>query len=176
MRITEQLSEDDAGDPPSLKVGKTYQDILFDAQNNLKIFPPYPEFRNESGDFKVSLFDDYDNIEIEAVIQGRLVERYHRLNAKDREHDILAYHVQETIGGLAVAMFGSEVEPEDTTVLINNVPVIIEPLNNAMLVGKWDDEWEKRKLIIKSACIEDHDQQRLLLGGLAAFVTYLEQQ
>lgn len=175
MRITEQLSEDDAGDPPSLKVAKTYQELFFDAQNKLKICPPYPEFTNESGDFEMSLFDDYDNIEIEAALQGRLVERYHRLNANEREHDVLAYHIQETIGGLAVAMFGSEVEPEDTTVLINNVPVIIEPLNNAMLVGKWDDDWEKRKMIIRSQCIEDHDQQRLLLGGLAALVTYLEQ-
>jgi hypothetical protein len=49
-------------------------------------------------------------------------------------------------------------------------------MNHAMLVGEWGDEWEKRKMTIRSEFIQDRDQQRVLLGGLAAFVTYLEQR
>jgi hypothetical protein len=44
-----------------------------------------------------------------------------------------------------------------------------------MLVGQWED-WERKKMNIRSQFIETRDQQRMLLGGLAALVTYLEQQ
>jgi hypothetical protein len=100
------------------------------------------------------------------------------------------------MGEVAASMHRQEVIQDvetDTIALMNNVPVIFEPINRAMLVGYWvsedseimDDEakarkgwdkWQKKKIHFKSQYIETYDQQRLLLSGLALLVTYLEQQ
>jgi hypothetical protein len=176
MRITEQLPEEDAGEPPSLKSHENYFDLLLTAHDRLEMFPPYPTDSNESGEFAFRLFDDYDTIEIEALLTGSLAEKYRRLDSEGQYQ--LADHIERAIGRSAIEIFGhsaKEVCEKETVVLINNLPVVFEPINNAMLVGRWDD-WEKRKMTITSQYIEDYDQQRLLLGGLAAFVTYLEQQ
>lgn len=177
MRITEQLSEEDAGEPPSLELPENYHDALLEVHNMLQMYPPYPKFINRTGEFKVSLIDDYDNIEIEASLSGNLAEKYRLLKDKDGRFE-LEDAVEYAIGRSAVALFNGGHKKrcsKETVVLMNNLPVMFEPINNAMLVGKWHD-WEKKKMHITSQYIEDYDQQRLLLGGLAAFVTYLEQQ
>lgn len=176
MRITELLSEDDAGEPPSPEPHENYFDLLLAAHNRLEIFPPYPTDSSKSGEFAFRLVDDYDNIEIEASLSGNLALKYQRLDSEGQYE--LADHIERAIGRSAIEIFGCSADAvceKETVVLINHLPVVFEPINNAMLVGKWDD-WEKRKMIITSHYIEDYDQQRLLLGGLAAFVTYLEQQ
>lgn len=176
MRTTEQLPEEDAGEPPSLEPSDNYFDLVFNAHDRLDMYPPYPVATSPTGEFEIRLFDDYETIEIEASLTGSLAEKYQRLDSEGRYQ--LADHVERAIGRFALEIFGqsaSDVCENETTVLINHLPVLFEPINNAMLVGKWVD-WEKRKMIITSQCIEDYDQQRLLLGGLAAFVTYLEQQ
>jgi hypothetical protein len=176
MRITEQLQEEDAGEPPSPEPRENYFNLLFNAHDRLEIFPPYPRVKSQSGELEVSLFDDYNTIGIEATITGTLAEKYRRLNSEGQYR--LADHIERAIGHSALEIFGcsaNEVCEKETVVLINNLPVIFEPIGHAALVGKWDD-WEKRKMTLMSQYVEDYDQQRLLLGGLAAFVTYLEQQ
>lgn len=176
MRITEQLPEEDAGEPPPPEPHENYFDLVFNAHDRLDMYPPYPAAVSGSSEFKLRLFDDYETIEIEASLSGSLAEKYRQLDIEGKYQ--LEDHVERAIGRFALELFddqASEACEKETVVLINNLPVIFEPINNAMLVGKWDD-WEKRKMTISSQCIEDYDQQRLLLGGLAAFVTYLEQQ
>ncbi len=176
MRSAEQLPEEDSGEPPSLESHENYFDLLLGAHDRLEIFPPYPTDSNKSGEFTFCLFDDYDTIGIEASLSGDLVEKYQRLDSEGRYQ--LADYIETAIGRAVIEVYGDsaeEVSENDTSVLINNLPVIFEPINNAMLVGNWDD-WEKRKMTITSQYIEDYDQQRLLLGALAAFLTYLEQQ
>lgn len=168
-QVGESLPEPDPEPSP-------YQAALFSAHDKLKICPPYPRYINNTREFEVHLFDDYDNIEIEASLYGGLVEKYLKMDNDDQFE--LADHVKRTIGKTARLLYGAHALPEPVSepiVLINNLPVIFEPMNHAMLVGEWED-WEKKKMNIRSQFIENRDQQRLLLGGLAAFVTYLEQQ
>ncbi|MET0979894.1 MAG: hypothetical protein ABWX90_01405 [Candidatus Saccharimonadales bacterium] len=176
MRTTEQLPEEDAGEPPSPEPHDNYFNLVFDAHDRLDMNPPYPAIVSGSGEFELRLFDDYENIEIEASLSGSLAEKYRQLDSEGQYR--LASHIEGVVSCSAKEMFGDfakEICEKETVVLINNLPVVFEPINNAMLVGKWDD-WEKRKMTITSQCIIDYDQQRLLLGGLAAFLTYLEQQ
>lgn len=153
-----------------------YRDALFDAHDRLNIYPPYPTVINQTGEFEVYLFDDYENVEIEALLSGKLAKKYAELSDEGKYE--LADYIKQAIGRSAVEVsdrYSTLMHEEDTVVLINDVPVMFEPIHNAMLVGEWDD-WEKKKMNIRSRFIENRDQQRLLLGGLAAFVTYLEQQ
>jgi hypothetical protein len=153
-----------------------YQDALFNAHDELQIYPPYPRYVNETREFEVRLYDDFERIEVEASIYGGLIEAYKELN-EDEQFE-LADRIESAIGKTARVLAKSDPEffyVKDTVVLINDLPVMFEPINNAMLVGQWED-WEKKKMNIRSQFIEDRDQQRLLLGGLAAFVTYLEQR
>jgi hypothetical protein len=131
---------------------------------------------NETRQFEVRLYDDFERIEVEASIYGDLIGVYKELN-KDEQFE-LADRIERAIGKTARALAKSNPTffyEKDAVVLINDLPVMFEPINNAMLVGQWED-WEKKKMNIRSQFIEDRDQQRLLLGGLAAFVTYLEQR
>jgi hypothetical protein len=176
MRISEQLSVDDPGEPPSLLSDENYFNLLFAAHDRLNIFPPYPVIANQTGEFEVRLFDDYDSIEIEASLHGELAEAYCRLNSDQRYE--LGWCIERAVGEMAVSLFetGESDSPvREPVALINHSPVIFEPINNAMLVGQWED-WERKKMNIRSQFIESREQQRLLLGGLAAFVTYLEQR
>jgi hypothetical protein len=155
-----------------------FHDDLFDAHDSLAMhpYPPYPTVVNKTGESVVRLFDDYDNIEIEASLHGSLVDAYHRLDNEQQFE--LARHIESAMGQVAISLFGADYDDfckKETISLINNLPVLFEPINNAMLVGEWED-WEKKKMHIRSQFITDYDQQCLLLGGLAAFVTYLEQQ
>ncbi len=153
-----------------------YQDVFFDAHDSLKMYPPYPTVVNRTGEFEVRLFDDYDTIEIEASLKGSLVHAYRHLDS-ERQYD-LAQYIERAMGRVATSLFGDKYDDyckRESIVLINNLPVIFEPVNSAMLVGRWED-WEKQKMHINSQHIDDYNQQRLLLSGLAAFVTYLEQQ
>jgi hypothetical protein len=151
-----------------------YLNALFSAHDSLRIFPPYPKYVNDTREFEMRLFDDYENIEIEASIYGSLIDNYLKLD-KDQQFD-LADHVVYAIGKTAGQLYGhNTIHQRETVVLINNLPVMFEPTNNAMLVGQWED-WERKKMNIRSQFIETRDQQRMLLGGLAALVTYLEQQ
>lgn len=167
--VGESLPEPDPEPSP-------YQAALFSAHDQLKICPPYPQYVNGTREFEVRLFDDYDNIEIEASLYGSLVEKYLRLDNDDQFE--LADHVKRTIGKTASSLYDRDLISaceNEPIVLINNLPVVFEPVNHAMLVGEWED-WEKKKMNIRSQFIESREQQRLLLGGLAAFVTYLEQR
>jgi hypothetical protein len=153
-----------------------YQDVIFNAHDTLKIYPPYPIVTNDTGEFEVRMFDDTQEIAIEASIHGSLADKFRDLD-NEQQYE-LSWHVERAIGHTAMTLFGVERTAhckKETVVLINNLPVIFEPINNAMLVGRWDDR-EKRKMQISSTDITDRNQQRLLLGGLAAFVTYLEQR
>lgn len=155
-----------------------FHDDLLDAHDSLAMhpYPPYPTVVNKTGESVVRLFDDYYKIEVEASLQGNLVKAYRRLDNEQRFE--LAHHIESAMGQVAMSLFGDEYDDfckKENVSLINSLPVIFEPINNAMLVGEWED-WEKKKMHIRSQFITDYDQQRLLLGGLAAFVTYLEQQ
>jgi hypothetical protein len=167
--VGESLPEPDPEPSP-------YQDALFNAHDELQIYPPYPVYLNDTREFEVRLYDDYERIEVEATLYGDLVKKYIDLDKDDQFE--LADRIEHAIGQTASRLMrmdsGFRYEKE-TVVLINHLPVIFEPVNNAMLVGQWQD-WERKKMSIRSEHIEDRNQQRLLLGGLAAFVTYLEQR
>lgn len=155
-----------------------FHDDLFDAHDRLtrRPYPPYPTVVNTTGESTVILLDDYYKIEIEATLQGNLVKAYRRLDNEQRFE--LERHIVNAIGQVATSLYGKDRNvfcKKQNVSLINNLPVIFEPVNNAMLFGEWEN-WEKKKMHIHSQFITDYDQQRLLLGGLAAFVTYLEQQ
>lgn len=153
-----------------------YRKALFNAHDGLQIYPPYPQYVNASREFEVRLYDDYEKIEIEATLYGDLVTKYVELSEDDQFE--LAERIERAIGRTAGELFcsGGRISAKNEAIaLINHLPVIFEPLNNAMLVGEWED-WERRKMHIRSEFIENRNQQRLLLGGLAAFVTYLEQR
>ena len=169
--VGESLSEPDPEPSP-------YQDALFNAHDELKIYPPYPKYVNQTREFEVHLYDDYERIEVEASLYGSLVDRYMQLDSDERF--ALERHIKSAMGQTAALLVQDELidshSEKGSIALINNLPVIFEPMNHAMLVGKWDDEWEKRKMNIRSQFIETREQQRMLLGGLAAMVTYLEQR
>lgn len=203
MRTIEQLSEEDPGEPPSLESSATHHNALLEAHDRLEIYPPYPSYVSETREFECLLFDDYSSIEIKASLSGRLVEKYKTLSVDQKF--TLQEKVALSMGHVAVGVMG-DVTPQAiadvTAVLMNDVPVIFEPINHAMLVGSWVDEntkltddeskekliddeakekerrakLEKKKLHIKSQFIESYDQQRTLLAGLALLVTYLEQR
>jgi hypothetical protein len=169
--VGEPLPEPEPEPEPS-----PYQDALFSAHDELQIYPPYPQYVNTTREFEVRLFDDFESIEIEATLYGDLVKKYIDLDKDDQFE--LADRIEHAIGRTASRLLGEDSGfacKRETVVLINNLPVIFEPANNAMLVGRWGDQG-KNKMNIRSEFIEDRNQQRLLLGGLAAFVTYLEQR
>ena len=66
--------------------------------------------------------------------------------------------------------------------LMNNQPIIIEPRNHSMLVGRWLDRQgkptryigERHQLIVEGSDSTTPEQRCVLLGGLAAFLTYLD--
>ena len=194
MRTIEQLSEEDPGEPPSLEFDSTHQEALLKAHDQLEIFPPYPRYISATGEFECVLLDDYSDIEIKASLSGGLAEKYKNLHVEERF--ALERAIAKSIGRGALGLLehaSKEEIRDETSVLMNNLPVIIEPIGHAVLVGSWvnedaslmDDEtevkrrwdvWQKQKIHIKSLHIETYDQQRLLLSGLAILVTYLEQQ
>lgn len=194
MRIAEQLSEEDLGEPPSLGLPQIHYYGLLKEHDSLKIYPPYPHYISKTREFECSMLDDFVHIEIKASISGDLVETYNYLSVRKRF--TLEEKIAKSMGRFALSAEEraiKRVATDDSTVLINNVPVIFEPLNQALLVGYWVDEealftddevkareawdgWQKKKMHIKSLYIESYDQQRLLLSGLATFVSYLEQQ
>ncbi len=168
--VGESLPEPDPEPSP-------YQCALFDKHDQLRISPPYPQFKNESQEFEVLMVDDFEKIEIEASIYGDLVERYKWLDS-DRQF-MLAGEIENSMSEVAKLLVREDpslIIARDSVALINNVPVIFEPSNHGLLVGRWDDDQTKDKLTIQSDFIENRTQQRMLLGGLAALVTYLEQQ
>jgi hypothetical protein len=194
MRITESLSEEDAGEPPSLELNATHHNALLAAHDHLEIYPPYPRYSNATGEFECLLFDDYSSIEIKASLSGSLAERYKNLSVQERfslEEKIVGSMGRIALGVMSWATTQDVID--DTVVLMNNLPVLFEPIDHAMLVGSWVnedaeltddeaevkkhwDEWQKKKIHIRSQFIESYDQQRVLLSGLAQLVTYLEQQ
>lgn len=169
--VGESLSEPDPEPSP-------YQDALFNAHDELQIYPPYPKYINQTREFEVHLYDDYERIEVEASLYGSIVERFLQLDSDDRFE--LEHHIKLAMGRTATTLVHSALLDSEhgkgSIALINNLPVLFEPTNHAMLVGKWDDDLEKKKMNIQSQFIETREQQRILLGGLAAMVTYLEQR
>lgn len=167
--VGESLPEPDPEPSP-------YQDALFHAHDALEIYPPYPRYVNTSRELEVRLYDDFQNIEIEASLYGDLVKAYKDLDKDDQFE--LAHRIEFAMGRTAQELLHASrpfTGGEAGVALINYQPVIFEPTNNAMLVGQWED-WERKKMTIRSEFITSRHQQRLLLGGFAAFVTYLEQR
>jgi hypothetical protein len=161
---------------PEPEPGEKYFNQMFWAYDRYNSFPVYTNYVNDTNEFEVRSFDDGANIAIEASVYGKLAENYTSLGV-DEQYD-LARRIKEAMAATASRLpliEDTQDNKREAVVLINNLPVIFEPINNALLVGVWAD-WERRKMNIRSEFIQDHNQQRLLLGGLAAFVTYLEQR
>lgn len=175
MTQTEFLSGVDE-EPPSLDSYESYSNQLLTVHNRFAVFPSYTNYTDKSRAFEVRLFDDDESMHIEATMQGLLVDRYRKLDC-ERQFE-LADRMERAMGRTADLLMknGHSLSiKNDAVVMINNLPVLFEPTNNAMLVGRWED-WDKKRMMLRSRHIENRAQQCLLLGGLASFVTYLEQQ
>ena len=167
---SESLSE------PDPEPHDDYRNVLFLVPEYQNAFPAYTNDSNPVKEFEIHSFDDQGSIKIEASIYGSLTEKYRGLNSEEQFE--LADRIERTMGCMAnrLLLVDGMVKPnKESVALINNLPVMFEPINNAMLVGQWED-WTCKKMNIRSQFIQSRVQQRLLLGGFVSFVTYLEQR
>jgi len=106
---------------------------------------------------------------ITGSIYGRAYDTYRSFQFEQRDD------MQQCIQNAMLDISPETPDPygPDVRVMINEVPILFEPTNHAMVIGT---HYESRSLIsLESSGIVKYSQQRILLGGLAAMAWFLEQ-
>ncbi|HET8884699.1 MAG TPA: hypothetical protein VFM68_04485 [Candidatus Saccharimonadales bacterium] len=163
-------------EPPSFDERTDYKEELFRLHDRLKVSDRPVRFVNDEQNIDIELEHQDKGYGITAELTGQPVRAYRTLNTDSRFQlqDAVADAMDDT--ALQMVENGELTLPANYSIaMMNYVPLMFEPYRHAMLQGRWADRHEQI-LRIESYDIAHYQHQRLLIGGLAAFLTFLEEQ
>lgn len=162
-------------EPPSR--AEEYQQRLLEGAGSLG--PDNSHERIEfDGDWKVDLFYQPESPDGELVYP---IEAYVCLKAYRRAVKDDKWQLEENVLSALTEQAREYTDDKSveslkykSAVLMNNMPIMIEP-GHGMLSGDWR-YGEEERLRITSTKVRSEQQQKILLGGLAAFMAFLARQ
>lgn len=122
------------------------------------------------------VFKEGDSHSIRADITSSIGARYYKLDQDARGN--LVYRVKDAMARSALlvdddhTMTHSQVFSE-TSAIMNHQPLLFEPYEGVMLKGEWG---KQRQLHFEAVNITSLEQRLVLLGGLAAFINFMNKE
>lgn len=160
MSTASQYESVDDGEPPSSDLGRITAQFLrvLDGHNF------YSGFSVGEGGTRIAL----QQHDIRVAMGGLASRRYESLGSDARQdleqlvYDQLVHTAHWTAGG----------EYTDARVMMGNLPLFFEPTRHAMMMGQRQSD--ELPMTLESTAVDRREQQRILMGGVAAFVWFLE--
>lgn len=149
----------DDGEPPSPSLDEVTSSFL----RMLDEHSVYSGFSTGHNETRVTLHEQ----DIRVAVGKTASQLYRRLSLEEKRQleDIVIGSMVE------VAHWTVGSGHTDARALMGNQPLLFEPTAHAMMIGRG---YEDDPLFIESDGITRFEQQRILLGGVAAFVWFLE--
>ena len=122
------------------------------------------------------VFREGDGHLIKADMARHVSQRYRTLDQEAR--GTLVYKVKDAMARSAL-LIGNDLKTThsqlfgDTSAIMNHQPLLFEPYDGAMLKGAWNNQ---RRLHFETEDLCTTEQRLVLLGGLAAFINFLNEE
>lgn len=121
------------------------------------------------------VFKEGDSHSIRADIAGGVSACYRRLDQDAR--GTLVYKVKDAMARAALLVGDNTMTHGqffgETSAIMNHQPLLFEPYEGVMLKGEWG---KQRQLHFEAVNIASLEQRLVLLGGLAAFINFLNKE
>ena len=122
------------------------------------------------------LFREGESYSVEGEIANCIGTRYRKLENEAR--CTLEYKVKNAMAYSALLLDDSNTATHsqffnESSAIMNNQPLWFEPYENAMLKGTWGP---RQRLYLEASEVSSPEQRLILLGGLAAFINFMNEQ
>lgn len=121
------------------------------------------------------LFKEDDNYSIEADVADYVSAGYRSLSLDRRTS--LEFKVKVGMARSARLLVGDMMTHEqlfeETSAVMNHQPLLFEPYESAMLMGRWKP---RQQLHFEASDISSPEQRLILLGGFAAFLNFMTEE